>query len=87
MASTLNPSFDKAFFTASSSDASVTLIALSQNGTLIPNTIRLGSAGDTESLSGQYLITAAEGDTIGVETTNTSGTTYVNTQLIVQKVD
>ena len=72
---------------ATSSDTTVPSISLTQNDTAIANTTRLGTANETENLSGQYLLTVADGDTLGVETTNSTGTTYDNTQLIVQKVD
>jgi len=72
--------------TGASTDATAPSISLTQNGTIVANTTRLGTAGETESLSGQYLITATDGDTIGIETTNSTGTTYDNTQIIIQKL-
>ena len=75
------------FTTATSTDTTVPSISLTENGTEIASTERTGIATSTTNLSGEYLLTVAEGDTVGIETTNSTGTTYENTQLIIQKVD
>lgn len=72
--------------TATSTGTTVPTISLTQNGTVIAGTTRSGTATTTENLFGQHLIVTSEGDTVGIETTNSTETTYDNTQLLIQKL-
>jgi len=70
-----------------SSGTTVPSIALTENGAIIPITERLGSANASNTLSGQYVLTVADGETVGLATTTATDVTYTNTLLTIQKVD